>query len=171
MRRYSSPPKSLTREAVSFVVKPALRIPRELRPAELTFRLYWRVYVFASKEAMHRYEQWRNDEDRALRFLGMVIPMPVFRVDARGYVASCRPKLGELLLHRQRLGTAVLCHESIHMATESLRAVALLQGVPVRKLLGLGKEIDDKEERLAYVSCELCRQIVDALYEHHLVQG
>ena len=161
-------PVEMLDQAASFIVKPARYVPRDLRPAQLSFKLYWRVYVFATKQAMRSYSQWRTAAERSGRFLGQVLPMPVLRFDKSGRATACRPKLGEVLLCRQGLSSDVISHESIHVATETLRAVANVMSLEPDALLRLGGEIDDVEERLCYIACRVCGQIVDELHERKL---
>lgn len=142
-------------------MKPARFMPKIYLPERLTFALYWKVWVFPSKRAMHAYAAWRTDGRNVDGFAGIVIPMHTERIIGRR--PELRPKLGELLLCRQALGTSVLSHEALHMATSTLRSVGPTE------LLRLGPEIDEPEERLAYLMCGLCRQVVDGLYERDIL--
>lgn len=148
--------RKLLADAVVFRVQPAKYMPRDLRPVKCEFRLWWRVIIFPTKEALYAYADWRSaGRKEGEKFTGIVMPMHT--VDYKpGGEGRLKSKLGEVLLDRAKLAAAVICHESIHVATSTLRCL----DAP----LDLGPEIGDAEERLSYMACGACRQIVDALY-------
>lgn len=153
-----------------FRVKPARFMPRELRPPSLEFRLYYKVMVFPADTFMRGYAQRRRPEGVSSdHYAAITLPSP--SLSYRGaHAGRLLPKLGELCLWSSRLGTSVLSHEAVHLAIDALRTAGQVETGDPLHYLGLGEEIDFKEERLAYLTCGLCRQIVEGLYDLGLLQ-
>lgn len=173
MKRYGGPSSAaLARQVVAFRVRPARWMPSHLLPAALTHRLYWIVRVFEDAEAARAFHVWRCLEP-ATDFEGEVVPLPVIRFPKRKRGGKRRPphllpRQGELLLHRGWIGTEVIAHEAVHLATSTLRALADLSSADAG-LVALGEEIDDNEERLAYLAGIFARLVTDGLWAHGLV--
>jgi hypothetical protein len=153
----------------AFRIRPWRYIHRELRPKTLESRFYWNVLVFPDLRTLRRYVEWRTGEPAAgCRAAAQVSPLPIV-----GYRKGMRPRvhsrLGEALFARGHIGTEIVSHEAVHIATSTLRAVELqATGNCTAKLLKLTVDIDNGEERLAYMIGSCARQLVAAFYDAKL---
>ncbi|HEY9748316.1 MAG TPA: hypothetical protein V6C63_06550 [Allocoleopsis sp.] len=136
---------------IKFQVKPA-----KWNPYKPPFRFYWNVHIFESKTAMWAAGAKVSACDRDKDGGYGALTVPLWRERYEGDETILAPKLGDVLFHRDCLGSSCVSHEAVHMSTSYLRRISKLE---------LSEDIDDSEELLAYCIGGCTRQIVDKCYE------
>ncbi len=135
-------------------------IPGKFNPFIKEYHHYYHVLIFDHKEEMWAYGSQLSCCHRDDGYDAITIPTYRQRfVDNKWVIA---PKIGTVLFHKNRLGSSVISHEAVHMATSYLRITNKLQ---------LSDEIDDEEEKLAYCVGSCTRQIVDTWYRVDLMKS
>ena len=140
---------------VDFTVNPGL-----YNPYLNSKRHYYKVHIYNTKKAMWlsaaKLSSFEKDSNGGFGAL----TIPSYRQRRDGNVIITAPKIGDVLFYRGLLGSGVIAHESVHMATSFLR---------IFNSLKLGDKIDDREENLAYCIGSCTRQIVDKLYKFEVL--
>ena len=140
-------------------MKPLFKIkvfPGRFNPFIREFRHYYHVLVFETKQDMWdagaKLSSFEKDQNGG--YGALTIPLWRERHDGEKWIKA--PKIGTVLFYKDLLGSEVISHEAVHMATSYLRHT---------KELKLSDQIDDDEEKLAYCIGSCVRQIVDNLYK------
>lgn len=120
---------------------------------------FYEVWIFEDESAMRRgaTEISQQDYIQGESFGAMVLPSVRYRISKSGQTIF-HTQIGDAVFHKGKLGSGLIAHECIHLATSYLRSFQ-------RPVLALSDQIDDTEERLAYAASSCCRQLVDWLYE------
>ena len=131
--------------------------PGTYNPYKPSFKHYYEVHIFDRCENLWTYGYSRTKDERNKAGYGaLTIPLWRERLDRSNNAWIVAPKVGDVLFYRERLGTSVITHESVHAATSFLR---------ILKKLKLSDQIDNDEELLAYCVGSIASQIVNKLYE------
>ncbi len=102
---------------------------------------YWTVLVFKHKGYMRRaFHQINITADNDDRFGAIVMPRVLLRLIDGKWIPD--NSLGYVLFSLTQLDAGTVTHEAVHMATSYLRRI--------KRSLTLRKDIDDREEELAY---------------------
>jgi hypothetical protein len=120
------------------------------------------VTLFPDRDSQRRYHAWRTREEDQGGFGAIVIPLQALDIQP-GQPMRLQSRLGEVLFRRGAIGTEIVAHEAVHVATSTLRMVA--SAADEERALDLGDEIGDREELLAYVAGGFARDVVAALYD------
>jgi hypothetical protein len=135
-------------------------IPGKYSPFIKEYRHYYHVLIFENKQDM-----WNvgakispHQKDKNGCYGAITIPAWRERFDGDNWIKS--PKIGTVLFYKALLGSEVISHEAVHMATSYLR---------ITNELRLSEQIDNDEEKLAYCIGSCTRQIVDNLYKFNVL--
>jgi hypothetical protein len=88
------------------------------------------------------------------------LTVPLWREKIKNGELVKAPCVGRVLFYKDLLGSEVISHEAVHMATSYLRFINQLK---------LSDQIDADEEKLAYCAGSCTRQIVDSLYKSKIL--
>jgi len=117
---------------------------------------YWMVRVFKTRGHMRRaFHKLDISHDKDDRFAAIVMPQERQKL-VRGRWRSASPNLGYVLFARTYVCAEVLCHESVHMATNYLRRIGKLR---------LHQKHDKGEETLAYHTGWCGRQLNNGFHK------
>lgn len=94
-------------------------------------------------------------------FDGMVIPWTKERYDKKSDKFVMAPKIGEILLHKKRIGVGVLTHEINHAA---LNAISLSGS---RKVIISDNENMEDQEEFCYLAGDMIEVLVAKLYDYN----
>jgi hypothetical protein len=117
---------------------------------------YWTVLVFKHKgymrRAFHQINITANTNDR---FGAIVMPQIHLRLVGRKWVQD--KVLGYVLFSLTQLDAGTVTHEAVHMATSYMRRI--------KRALSLGKQVNDREEELAYKIGYVASKLIYELYK------
>ena len=130
--------------------------PGKYNPFQPSLSHYYTIHIFETIEGLRKYYKklvpWEKNIDSTM---GVVIPYIWEKMVDGKWVY--RPKIGDVLLYKNRLTVNIISHEAVHMSTHFLR---------VLNLLNLSKEgINDDEEMLAYCIGNCTSEIYKKLYK------
>lgn len=114
--------------------------------------LFWQVDVCRNKSAMFRRGSAMGVTGPN-NYSAIVCPRTRYKYPHR----RPEPLLGYVLFNEKCIFEEVVAHEAVHMAAWYLRRT--------RVSLNLGRECDDREERLAYATGSCANQLSIALHE------
>lgn len=117
--------------------------------------LYWDVRVYPTRRQMRagyrRLDPANRPDDT---FAAIVMPLVTWTT---AEAKTPEPSLGHVLFTKEKLDSEIVAHEAVHMATSYMRRR--------RWRLRLTSEIDDHEERLAYLIGRCAALVANELHE------
>lgn len=114
--------------------------------------MHFEIEVFKTRGWMYgRHLRLGGIDDH--NFAAIVMPRTIWDSQTN----SARPLLGYVLFNEQSLYTEIIAHEAVHMGTTFLRRI--------RRSLQLTKDIDGREENLAYAIGRCVAQLSNRLHE------
>lgn len=133
--------------------------------------LYFQIQVYETKDKMlDGYSELRPEWNREeLKFDACVVPIERRKISTDGS-EELNPEIGCVFFHRQRVGSEITAHESVHIATSFLRVTRQSENIylatPYEELSreGYRKKMLN-EEYLAYLIGNANRQLVSAFYD------
>lgn len=122
---------------------------------------YFEVYIFENREDMRQYWRKRFKGQGDDNFAGLCINQSMYKIQEDG-TELIHPRIGFLLLNKERLGSGLISHECCHAAFQYDRLLGNTNAV-------YGEQCKDAEERFAYIQGDLVKNIVDKLYKYDIL--